>query len=223
MTDLRLVIFDVDGTLVDSRAAILAAFQEAYTTLGLTCPRDEVALDGVGLSLDLLVRRMDPGHSDATYDALIDAYRRAFFNRRTRLGAAALSPLYPGAREALELLSSQDETLLAIATGKSRRGLDSLVEGHGIAQMFQSLQCADDHPSKPNPSMITQALSECGVEPERALIVGDTSFDMDMGRAAGVKTLGVSWGFHPVSDLDADRVIDKFSDIADATDALLGR
>lgn len=194
MTDLRLVIFDVDGTLVDSQAHIVAAMDAAFTANGLTPPDRARTLSIVGLSLPVAMARLAPDHPDLT-DALVEAYKHAFATLRIENGAA-LSPLFPGARAALDALRAEDHTLLAIATGKSRRGLLHILDLHDLHRHFQSVQVADDHPSKPHPSMIEACLSDTGVAPDRAVIVGDTTYDIDMARAAGIASLGVSWGYH---------------------------
>ena len=140
---------------------------------------------------------------------------------RAQAGAAQSSPLYPGALRALNTLSAVPENLLGVATGKSRRGLDKLLEGHGLGAYFVTQQVSDFHPSKPHPSMILTALSETGIEASNAVMIGDTEFDMAMGRAAGVNTIGVSWGYHPRSALtDADVVIDDFSDLPSGLDRI---
>jgi phosphoglycolate phosphatase len=139
---------------------------------------------------------------------------------RVRHGAQG-SPLFPGALDVLMTLNADPETLLAVATGKSMRGLNGLIDSHGLEGVFVSRQVADHHPSKPHPSMIHACLSETGVAPEHAVMIGDTSFDMDMARAAGVSTIGVSWGYHAVHKLDADVVVDHFADLPRAIDQLV--
>jgi len=209
MTARRLVIFDVDGTLVDSQAHILGAMARAFTTLGLAPPDRSRTLGIVGLSLPIAIARLAPEASAATVEALVAAYKGSFSAMRSE----GLSPLYPGARQALETLRDSPDIVLGIATGKSRRGLDHVLEGHGIAGWFDTVQVADDHPSKPHPAMIAAALAETGTRPERAVMVGDTSYDMEMARAAGVGALGVTWGYHPpaaLSDAGAARLIDGF-------------
>jgi phosphoglycolate phosphatase len=201
MTDLRLVIFDVDGTLVDSQAHIVAAMTEAFTANGLTPPDRAQTLPIVGLSLPVAMARLAPDHADRI-DPLVASYKTAFARLRGSDGAA-LSPLFPGARDALDRLAAEDHTLLAIATGKSRRGLAHILDLHGLRGRFQSLQVADDHPSKPHPSMIAACLSETGVAAARAVILGDTTFDVEMARAAGIAALGVGWGCHPAAALTA--------------------
>lgn len=220
MTDLRLVVFDVDGTLVDSQAHIVAAMDAAFAATGLTPPDRAVILSIVGLSLPVAMARLAPDHADRT-DALVAAYKDAFASLRHADGAA-LSPLFPGARATLDALAAEDNTLLAIATGKSRRGLRHILDLHDLHGHFQSVQVADDHPSKPHPSMLEACLAETGVAAHRAVIVGDTTFDMDMARAAGIAALGVSWGYHPPETPTATGAAEILHSF-DALPAALGR
>lgn len=213
---MTLVIFDVDGTLLDSQAHILGAMARAFDSIGQPCPPREEVLGIVGLSLPQAMARLAPDLDGA---ALVAGYKAAF----GALRAERDSPLYPGARAALDRLAARGIPL-GIATGKSRRGLDHVLAAHGLAPMFTTTQVADDHPSKPHPSMIRAALAETGADPAQSVMIGDTSFDMDMGRAAGVRTIGVSWGYHPRAALaGADAVIDGFEALEAALDQLWGR
>lgn len=218
---MRLVIFDVDGTLVDSQHLIWASMQAAYASCGLEAPARDVALSYVGRSLDLIFPALSPALDAGQHTALAQGYRAAYFDLRETQGAAQTSPLFEGARAALDALHAQPETLLAVATGKALRGLEAVIAAHGLEGMFVSKQTADHHPSKPHPSMIASCLADAGLEADRAVMVGDTTFDMDMARAAGVATIGVTWGYHPADALDADRVIDDFADLATAVDDLI--
>ncbi len=200
MTDLRLVIFDVDGTLIDSQAHIVAAMNAAFAAVGLPAPAREDTLSIVGLSLPVAMYRLAPDHPEQT-DALVAAYKHSFATMRQAQDGHALSPFFEGAETALARLAAEDDLLLGIATGKSRRGLDHIFATHQLGPLFQTVQCADDHPSKPHPSMIEACLAETGVEAHRAVILGDTTYDIEMGRAAGITALGVSWGYHGVEDL----------------------
>lgn len=220
MAELKLVIFDVDGTLVDSQADIVGAMVEAFESAGLPVPAREACLSVVGLSLPQLFAHLAPEQSSDAQHQLVEAYRAGYASRRSRMASGQSSPLYPGAREILENLASQDDVLLAIATGKSRRGLDHVIESHGLAGIFVSAQCADDHPSKPHPSMIEACLRDTGTFPDHAVMVGDTRFDVDMARAAGVSSIGVSWGYHAPDTLNADRLIRRFVDLPKAADEL---
>lgn len=222
MRDLRLVIFDVDGTLIDSQAEIIAAMTAAFGGAGLAVPDRGQILAIVGLSLDVAMARLCPDLPASMQGQLVQAYKDAFVALRGADGAGEASPLYPGARAALDALGAQDDTLLAVATGKSRRGLDKMLARHGLQGRFHSEQVADFHPSKPHPSMILTALAETGVPPARAVMVGDTTFDMDMARAAGVRCIGVTWGYHPAARLRPDILIDSYDDLIPAIDQLIG-
>ncbi|MEO9781143.1 MAG: HAD-IA family hydrolase [Sedimentitalea sp.] len=222
MTDpLRLVIFDVDGTLVDSQGAIVAATTAAFQALGLEVPERNKMLSIVGLSLDHAIARLAPHQAVQTQARLVNGYKEAFHAYRLAKGAAAESPLYPGARELIAQLAESPDILLGIATGKSQRGLTALLEAHDLERVFVTKQNADFHPSKPNPSMITTAMAEAGVGPAQTIMIGDTSFDMEMAHAAKVPGIGVSWGYHGVSELHlADRIVDRFGELPDALDMI---
>ncbi|ETX27973.1 HAD-IA family hydrolase [Roseivivax isoporae] len=203
MTDLRLVIFDVDGTLVDSQADILAAMGVAFDAAGLVAPGRAEVLGIVGLSLPEAFARLVPAADAETRAHMTAAYKGAYADLRQRQSVDASSPLYPGVRSVLDALDAQPGMLLGIATGKSRRGLRAVLEGHGLAGRFVTTQTADDHPSKPHPAMIAAALAETGCDPRAAVMVGDTEYDMAMARAAGVTAIGVGWGYHDRARLGA--------------------
>lgn len=221
MPDLRLVIFDVDGTLVDSQTEILAAMTHAFAAEGLPMPERNAVLSIVGLSLDKAFSRLCPDQSPEGRARLVAAYKDAFASLRT--DNKEMGPLYPGAFEALAAFRAQDHTFLAVATGKSRRGLDKVLERHDLTGVFHSEQVADHHPSKPHPSMILTAMAETGVMPDAAVMVGDTTFDMDMARAAGIKKVGVAWGYHPAEALLPDVLIHDFAALPAAVDQLIGQ
>jgi len=216
-----LVIFDVDGTLVDSQAEIMAAMQIAFARDGGEPPPRANVLSIVGLSLPEAFAQLCPTADAARRARLIDGYRAAFADLRNRAGAGD-SPLYPGAQAALERLHARDDILLAVATGKSVRGLERVIAAHGWGGYFVSLQTADDHPSKPHPAMVLAAMADAGVDRRRTAMVGDTRFDMQMARAAGVATIGVGWGYHAAATLDADVLIADFADLDAAIDTTTG-
>jgi phosphoglycolate phosphatase len=217
---LRLVVFDVDGTLVDSQADIVAAMGAAYAAVGATPPSRETVLSVVGLSLDVLFPHLCPDFAPEQHRAMAHAYKTAYQDLRAKVGVAESSPLYPGAEAALRQLNDIPHVLLGVATGKSKRGLDKLIEGHRLHDLFITRQVADFHPSKPHPSMLLQAMQDAGVEPHQAVMIGDTTFDMDMAAAAGMGFIGVDWGYHPREKLrSAQRVIEHFDELVPALDA----
>ena len=195
---MKLVVFDVDGTLIDSQALIVGAMDMAFDSVGLAPLGREKVLSIVGLSLDVAVERLVPDAPQAQRGAAVEAYRQAFMTRRI----ANEAPLYPGARDCLDALRPRDDLLLGVATGKSRRGLDAMIEHHGLRGYFVSLRTADTHPSKPHPEMLLAACADAGVDPSEAVMIGDTEFDMDMARAAGTAAIGVVWGYHPAEALE---------------------
>ena len=211
---LRLVIFDVDGTLVDSQGDILGAMRASFANEGLDAPGRSAILGIVGLSLDVAMARLAPQVDAATHNRLVQGYKDAYVEMRAKIGAAQSSPLYPGALDVLKQLHAVPDVLIGVATGKSKRGLDKLVEAHGLEHFFVTRQVADFHPSKPHPSMILEAMRETGVEPADTAMVGDTSYDMDMARAAGVHGIGVGWGYHPATALrSAAQIIENFDQL----------
>ncbi|WP_304617958.1 HAD-IA family hydrolase [Paracoccus sp. (in: a-proteobacteria)] len=196
---MRLVVFDVDGTLVDSQHHIIRAMTDGFAAAGLEPPPRAEVLGIVGLSLPVAVAQLLPLADLATQAQVVEAYRASYMQARSERAA----PLYPGALDCLDRLAGRADLLLAVATGKSRRGLDAVIAAHGLQGRFVSLQTADGHPSKPHPSMLIQALAEAGCEARAALMVGDTSFDIQMAQAAGMPGWGVTWGYHPAQALDA--------------------
>ncbi len=216
-----LVVFDCDGTLVDSQHAIVSTMAAAFEAAGLPAPDAAAVRRVVGLSLESAVARLLEGADGApSADALdrqsqrlAELYRRAFHELRS--DADYREPLFPGARDALAGLHAL-QVLLGIATGKGRRGLLATLESHGLADFFVTLQTADSAPGKPHPGMLERAMAETGSAPHDTVLVGDTVFDIEMARNAGVTAIGVSWGYHEAEELaaaGATRVIDSFSQL----------
>jgi phosphoglycolate phosphatase len=197
----HLAIFDCDGTLVDSAADICAAMEQCFAAAGLQLPCRTATRRVVGLSLIEAIAALHPEGESEAHNTLAEAYKQAFHGLRSR-GMVA-EPLFEGVPETIAAL---DEAgwLLGVATGKSDRGLGYCLEQHGLARRFVTLQTADRHPSKPHPSMIEAAMAEAGAEPATTVMIGDTSFDIGMAKAAGVLAIGVAWGYHDRAELIAE-------------------
>ena len=213
-----LVLFDVDGTLIDSQSHILGAMDFAFKTCGLVLPPASEILANVGLSLPEAFAQLCPETDAQERLLLVEAYKGSF----ARLRSASTSPLYPGALACLDRLKHMDDIVLGIATGKSRRGLRHVLSNPDLAGRFATTQVADDHPSKPHPSMALQAMTESGAV--RGVMIGDTTFDMQMGRAAGLKTIGVCWGYHAeqVLRVHADQMVTDYAQLVPEVQKLWG-
>ena len=212
---MRLVVFDCDGTLVDSQAVIVACAQSAFAANGLPPPAPEAIRRIVGLSLGPAMGVL-LGRDDPEMALRIAAAYKASFVARRRDGSVH-EPLFPGAIEVLDVLEGQGR-LLGVATGKALPGLLAVLRAHGLEERFVTLQTADRHPSKPHPSMLEAAMRETGAGPNETAIVGDTTFDIEMGLAAGCRAIGVAWGNHPADELraaGADTVIERFEQLTD--------
>ncbi len=194
----KLAVFDCDGTLVDGQAAVCEAMESAFAEAGLDAPSRAQVRRIVGLSLPQAVRRLAPGASPAQHSAAVDGYKHAF--RESRLQGRLHEPVFDGILDLLERLHGGGWTL-GVATGKSDRGLRACLTGHGVIDRFATLQTADRHPSKPHPAMLEAALIEAGAHPAQSVMIGDTTFDIDMARAADIRAVGVAWGYHEPSEL----------------------
>ena len=197
---MKLLVFDCDGTIVDSQAGIVLSMDHAFRTLGLTAPTRKQTLSVVGLSLPEAFSVLAP---DAEYEVrqqLSDRYKSAFRDLDRDPGECEF--LFPGAKDMIDALAREDGVVLGIATGKSRRGVDRLLEREGWDKHFVTIQTADEHPSKPHPSMLTKAMDETGATPHQTIMIGDTTYDIEMARAANVGALGVTWGYHLPQELE---------------------
>ncbi|MBM2577101.1 HAD-IA family hydrolase [Jannaschia sp. Os4] len=209
-----LVLLDVDGTLQDSQAVIVETVRVAFAESDMTPPLRETILRTVGLSLPRMIEALAPGASDERMTALVASYRLAF----AKSVAEAQPPLFAGVAEGLDRMEAAG-LALGLATGKSGRGVRAFLADQGWERRFATAQHADLNPSKPHPSMIRNALAEADAPAARCVMVGDTAFDMEMARAAGVGAIGVSYGYHDAETLrraGADAVADSFLGAVDA-------
>jgi len=222
MTQLRLAMFDVDGTLIDSQHTIISAMTMAWDSLGLGIPQPEQVRRIIGLSLVEACAMMLPWASAATHRAVADAYKSAFHT--LRLMPDHDDPLFPGALAALDQLE-RDGWLLGLATGKSRRGVEAMLDTHNLHSRFVTIQTADENPSKPDPTMLHRAASQCGVDIADVAMIGDTSYDMAMANAARAAAIGVSWGYQSLEELHgagARVVLDSFENLTRVLDSVFG-
>jgi len=194
----RLAIFDCDGTLVDSGANIHAALADTFVEHGFEVPLQQVSRRVIGLSLFEAMAALLPEAEPAQHLELAESYKKHF--QRARFEGRVEEPLFAGIPELLDRLEA-DGWLLAVATGKSDRGLSLCLDCHGYAERFVSLQTADRHPSKPHPSMVEQAMADAGASPQTTIVIGDTAFDMGMAVAAGTTGIGAGWGYHEAEEL----------------------
>jgi phosphoglycolate phosphatase len=192
----RLAVFDCDGTLVDGQANIVRAMDAAFALSGLTPPPHAATRAIVGLSLPQAMRVLRP---EADHLRLTEDYKRVYRQLRED-GGLDDEPLFDGVAAAIDALAAAGWTL-GVATGKSDRGLAHVLDRHGLADRFATLQTADRHPSKPDPTMLRAAMAEAGAGPAETVMIGDTSFDMAMARRAGVRAVGVAWGYHAPAEL----------------------
>nr|WP_281350196.1 HAD-IA family hydrolase [Allochromatium palmeri] len=205
-----MIVFDWDGTLMDSEALIVTCIQAAFRDLGLPEPTPAVARDVIGLGLEQAMERLLPTGDAALHTEVALQYRRHFLG-----GDQAPSVLFPGARETLDWMTGQGYRL-AVATGKSRTGLNKSLDESGLRSVFHATRTADETFSKPHPQMLLELMDELGARPEETLMIGDTEYDLQMANNAGVRSLAVCYGVHtperllacePLACLDSLRAV----------------
>jgi phosphoglycolate phosphatase len=208
---LRLVVFDMDGTLVDSGAEIARRVACAFAALGLPQPPEQAVRANVGLSLQIYMGALAETDDATLIGELVKAYRA-----ETAKSPPGQMPLFEGAREALERLNARADTVLGVATGKGMVGLKRALAENDLDHFFSTLQTPDHNPSKPHPGMLHSAMQAIGISPADTVMVGDAVFDMEMAQAAGVRGIGVSWGLQPPEDLSragAVAILGSFADL----------
>lgn len=219
---MKLVMFDMDGTLIDTAALITEHMTKTFADAGLEPPTPEQSRRVIGLSLPKAMLQLLGSDDQELADRLAGDYREHY--RASLVSSGGREGLFPGAREALDLLHERRDTLLGIATGKGLNGVHRLTALHGIAGHFSTLQTPDHNPSKPHPGMMLRAMEELGAERAKTVIIGDTTFDMEMGKAAGTKAIGVTWGYHHPDELvraGADILVEDYAALPAAIDRVL--
>lgn len=219
---MRLVVFDMDGTLIDTQALIAEHMASTFAGQGLTPPTPAEARRVIGLSLPIAIARL--AHSDDTVliGQLVDDYKRHY--RESLVQNEGREGLFPGAQLALDALRADADTVLGIATGKGLNGVHRILALHGLTDHFVTLQTPDHNPSKPHPGMLESAMRDTGAMPEQTVMIGDTTFDIEMGVAAGCSTIGVTWGYHEPRELiaaGASTMIDRYDQLDGAVRQLL--
>lgn len=194
----KLALFDCDGTLSDGQAEVCEAMAAAFDAAGLPAPDQHEVRRIVGLSLPVAIARLAPDEEPEVHAFAVTQYKHFYFQARQQ--GRVIEPLFNGIAPLVERLHDSGWTL-GVATGKSDRGLNATLAMHGLARFFTTLQTADRHPSKPNPSMALAAMAEVKAAPDATVMIGDTAYDMEMARAAGVRAIGVAWGYHAPEEL----------------------
>jgi phosphoglycolate phosphatase len=209
---MKLIIFDFDGTLVDSRKLIWESHRIVFGEFGLACPSREQSLSLIGMSLELVLHHL--AGPDAPVAKMTEAYQRVL--PLLRDDTAFADTPFDGAADLLAALAQRTDARLAIATGHVSHGIEPVLEKFGWRKHFSSIQTADRAPSKPHPGMLLQALDETGTRAQDAIMIGDTAFDMEMARAAGIESVGVAWGYHRAErlrDAGASRVVGDMGEL----------
>jgi len=212
MTRSRLVIFDCDGTLVDSQHHIADAMSAAFRAVGIAAPARSAIAQIIGLSLDQAVIHLLPEADTATHHKMAEAFTQ-YYRASHGDNPQAAEPLYEGVADTLAELDGAG-FLLAVATGNSDRGLYRILEAHDLKHHFISLQTASNNPSKPHPAMAFQAMRDAGVDAHQAIMIGDTTYDMQMAGAAKIAGLGIGWGYHSDDMLLGAGAVDVLSDFS---------
>jgi phosphoglycolate phosphatase len=218
---LRLVIFDLDGTLIDSVALIVETVTNAFNAVGEAVPDEQAIRSISGITARDAMAILAPGADADRVEAILQSYRAHYL----RNAGTAREPLFAGALAALDRLQADPANILAVATGKGYAGAVTLLERHNLIDRFHSVQTPDHNRGKPDPQMIETAMTRTGLSPRQTVMIGDTSHDMHMAKAAGVGAIGVVWGYHErlaLLEAGADIIIDSFDELESAVVQLTG-
>ncbi len=212
---IKFIVFDWDGTLMDSEAQIVTCMHAALADLGLEPMSDEVVSNIIGLGLREAIDTLLPGHDEHFHQAFVEAYRAHWFQSKS-------SVLFAGTREVLEVIGGHG-FFLGVATGKARRGLDRVLQDTGLTACFHATRCADEAPSKPHPQMLQDLMAALDVLPEETIMVGDTEYDMEMATNAGVAKIAVRSGVHSGERLNRHAPLVCLDRVADMPDWMAAR
>jgi phosphoglycolate phosphatase len=214
---MKLVLFDCDGTLVDSAGLIHEVMARTFEDFGLARVTLDATKSIIGLTLDIAIALlMHQPHVDDRAQAMTAHYKKIYGGIRAEMNFR--EPLFPGIAELISTLSTRDQLLLGAVTGKSRRGLDQICASHGYEKTFFVSRTADDCPSKPHPAMVTECCAEAEIDARDTVVIGDAIYDMQMAKSAGAAAIGVAWGYASVADLveaGADHIARTPRDILD--------
>jgi phosphoglycolate phosphatase len=213
-------VFDIDGTLVDSRAIITTCMDAAFVGAGLPPPGYDKTRRVIGLSLGVGLQHLAPDADEMIHKRILESYREVFFTMRS--DPAMASPMYEGAADLLTHLRETGWTL-GIATGKSRRGLDAMMEQFGWRDIFATHWCADDGPGKPHPHMVLENIAATGADPRHTVVIGDSEHDIAMAVAAGAEAIGVTWGFGTRDEMMAAGAKDVVDTMTTLKEILIAR
>jgi phosphoglycolate phosphatase len=212
---MKLVLFDCDGTLVDSGLLIHEVMARTFLAYGYDRPTYQATKSIIGLTLDIAIARMlGRSHIDDQINDMVLHYKQIYGGVRAEPGFQ--EPLYDGIGAMIQNLAGQDDVLIGAVTGKSRKGLNLIADTHGFNKLFFVSRTADDCPSKPHPAMVLECCAEAGIDPESTVVIGDSIYDIVMAKSAGARAIGVSWGYGEASELassGADVVVDQPGEI----------
>ncbi len=221
MSDIKLVIFDLDGTLIDTVSLVVNSLSAAFNHFGYIPPSEKEIRSISGLRIDIALRQLAPNLSNEQLNLVGEKYRQNYLHSAL---SANREPLFEGALELIDELSRRDNFLMAIATGKPMAGTKRILKEHNIINYFSSLQTPDNNKSKPNPQMIYSAMEKVGAKKENSLMIGDTVHDMHLAKNANVKSIAVGWGYHTKEELikaGADSFTDRFDNLLKKIDGFI--